>query len=90
MNYLISYGLYWVSLAFNPRMDNVVFRVNVDGIKRFSWRSVLEMTKSPFKNMFMWRTEFWDINWVSFTFIIGSAMNIVGNVYYDYTKKLKK
>ena len=54
----------------SPSMGQILFRVNSNGIKEFSFGSLANMITAPLKYINFWTdTNLWSINWIITTFI---------------------
>ncbi len=57
-----SYFLYELE---SPDMGNVLFRTNSDGVKEFSFASLIEIMKAPFIHKQFWtQKELLHVNWI--------------------------
>jgi hypothetical protein len=55
-------------------MGGILFRINSDGIKEFSFGSLINMIIAPFKYMNFWTDiNLWSVNWI-FTTGIGCLL----------------
>jgi hypothetical protein len=58
----------------SPSMGGILFRINSDGIKEFSFGSLINMIIAPFKYMNFWTDiNLWSVNWI-FTTGIGCLL----------------
>jgi len=54
----------------SPSMGQILFRVNSDGIKEFSFGSLVNMITAPLKYINFWTDiNLWSINWIITTFV---------------------
>ena len=59
-------------------MGNVLFRRNSNGIKEFSFDSLLNMITAPFKYIYFWTNlDLYPVNWVITTLIGGLISYII-------------
>ena len=74
---LAGFGYFLYKLE-SPGMGNVLFRTNSDGIKEFSFDSLLNMITAPFRYMYFWtESDLYPINWVITTLIGGVICYII-------------
>jgi hypothetical protein len=90
MNIIIYGGLigfiYFLYKLESPGMGNIIFRVNSDGIKSFSFDSLLNIIIAPMKYIHFWTNiELYHINWIITTLIGGIIgyiiMNLLTHIY---------
>ena len=77
----ISGFLYFLYKLESPGMGNILFRVNSNGIKEFSFDSMMNMIYAPFYYISFWtKLDLYPINWIITTFIgcmIGYIIKII-------------
>jgi len=63
---IICYAIY---VQFSDKMGNIWWRTNHQGIKALNLGNLVHTIISPFKpsGFFLWKYQFWDINFVTFT-----------------------
>ncbi len=63
--------VYFLFELESPSMGNVLFRLNSDGVKEFSFGSLVEFLYAPFIHSYFWTKPFFSVNWVITSFIGG-------------------
>lgn len=67
---LFMVAWWFLNLEFNPNLGNIWLRPNSNGIKKFSYRSILSLLIVPIQQLFkpkegirwMWYPSWWDAN----------------------------
>ncbi len=63
--------IFFLSELESPSMGNILFRINSDGIKEFSFDSLINMMFAPLKYIYFWTdSNLWSVNWI-ITVLIG-------------------
>ena len=74
---LAGFGYFLYNLESHG-MGNVLFRTNSEGIKEFSFDSLLNMITAPFRYIYFWtESDLYPINWVITTLIGGVICYII-------------
>ena len=64
--------IYFLFELESPTMGHILFRVNSDGYKEFSFGSLVSMIIAPLQYIHFWTdTNLWSVNWIITTFIGG-------------------
>ena len=70
--------IYFLYELESPSMGGILFRLNSDGIKEFSFGSLITMIIAPFKYMNFWTDiNLWSVNWILTTGIGCLLYNII-------------
>ena len=66
----ISGFFYFLYKLESPGMGNILFRVNSNGIKEFSFSSMMNIIYAPFQYLSFWTNlDLYSVNWIITTFI---------------------
>ncbi len=64
--------IYFLYELESPSMGNILFRINSDGKKEFSFDSLVEMCYAPFTHTYFWTNKsLYSVNWIITSFIGG-------------------
>jgi hypothetical protein len=72
---IIIFGIY---VEVNPKMTNIWYRLNSNGVKEIRFGNLFELMKGPLKYDFYWYPQYFDINYfiyLGITFIIIHSIN---------------
>ena len=76
--FIISFVIFAIYVEVNPKMINIWYRVNSEGIKTIQLDNLLELISGPLRYIFYWFPNYWDINYFIYliiTFIIIEQIN---------------
>ena len=76
--FIISIIIFGIYVEINPKMTNIWYRVNSEGIKSIQLDNLLELMTGPFRYIFYWYPNYWDINYFIYliiTFVIIEQIN---------------
>jgi len=76
--FIISVIIFGIYVEVNPKMTNIWYRVNSEGIKTIQLDNLLELITGPLRYIFYWYPNYWDINYFIYliiTFVIIEQIN---------------
>jgi hypothetical protein len=68
--FIISIIIFAIYVELNPKMTNIWYRVNSEGIKTIQLDNLLQLISGPFRYIFYWFPNYWDINYIIYLIII--------------------
>ena len=68
--FIISFVIFAIYVEVNPKMTNIWYRVNSEGIKTIQLDNLLQLISGPFRYIFYWFPNYWDINYFIYLIII--------------------
>ena len=71
---IIVFGIY---VEVNPKMTNIWYRLNSNGIKEIQFGNLFELMKGPLKYDFYWYPQYFDINYFIYLIISYIIINII-------------
>jgi len=67
---IISIIIFGIYVEINPKMTNIWYRVNSEGIKTIQLDNLLELMSGQLRYIFYWFPNYWDINYFIHLIII--------------------
>ena len=61
--FIISTIIFAIYVEINPKMTNIWYRINSDGIKTIQLQNLIELMLGPLKYSFYWLPKYYDINY---------------------------
>jgi len=67
--FIVSFIIFGIYVEVNPKMTNIWFRVNSEGIKTVQLDNLLMLMTGPLRYIFYWFPNYWDINYFIYLII---------------------
>ena len=67
--FVISTIIFAIYVEISPKMKNIWYRVNSDGIKTIQLENLFHLMYGPFIYSFYWIPSYYDINYIVYFFI---------------------
>lgn len=66
----ISTVIFALYVELNPRMTNIWYRINSEGIRTIQLGNLFELMAGPLKYDFYWYPQYFDINYFTYLIIV--------------------
>ena len=64
-------------LELNPRLTNIWYRIESDGLRHFNIRAILHYLSYPFTSTLFWQPENLDLNFITFSGTVSVIYSLV-------------